>query len=154
MLAASAILWLLADASVERLAVSPPGPQSGVVVHGGFEITQPVSPSLTIALTGRAGAAHVDAWQPVFETQVEASWRGIFGVHAGARHDDRLRREGALADYRDPTGRLFAGVSIMPFQRKGVEAGATFDYERAMPGAGRLPSGTRVTAVVRFRVRA
>ena len=153
MLAASAILWLLADASLERLSVSPPGPQSGVVVGAGFAITQPVSPSLTIALTGRAGAAHVDDWRPVFEAQVEASWREIFGVHVGARHDDRLRRDGALSDYRDPTGRLFAGVSIMPLQRKGVAAGAVFDYERAMPGAGRLPSGTRVTAVVRFRVR-
>jgi len=153
MLAAAAVLWLLADASIERLSVSPPGPQSGVALHGGVEITQAVGPSLTLALTGRAGGAHVDGWQPVFEGAAEVSWREMIGVHAGARHDDRLRREGALADYRDPTGRLFAGVSVMPFRRRGVAAGATFDYERAMPGAGRLPAGTRITAVVRFRVR-
>jgi hypothetical protein len=153
MLAAAAVLWLLADASVERLAVTPPGPQSGVVFHGGFEVTQPVSPSVTIALTARAGAAHVDDWRPVFDGAATLSWRELLDVHAGARHDDRLRRDGVLLGYRDPTGRLFAGVSVMPFHRNGIAAGAAFDYERAMPGPGRLPSGTRVTAVVRFRVR-
>ena len=153
MLAAAAVLWLLADASVERLSVSPPGNQSGPALYGGVEIAQAISPSLTLSLTGRAGAAYVDEWQPLFEGAAELSWRETIGVHAGARHDNRLRREGALADFRDPTGRLFVGITALPFHRGHVAAGATFDYERAMPGTGRLPAGTRVTAVVRFRVR-
>ena len=155
MLAAAAVLWFIADASFERLAVSPPGVQNGAAAHAGLEITQTLNRErgLVLSIAGRAGAAYVDAWQPLFEGAAEVAWHETIGVHAGARHDDRLRREGALADFRDPTGRLFFGASVMPFHRRFVAAGATFDYERAMPGAGRLPSGTRITAVVRFRGR-
>jgi len=154
MLATAAVLWFLADVSFERLAVTPPGTQNATAVYAGLQITQSPHEHIVLTLTGRAGGAHAGDWRRVFEGSAELSWHEMLGVHAGARHDGRLPREGALSGYRDPTGRLFAGVSVMPFHRRGVAAGATFDYERAMPGAGRLPSGTRVTAVVRFRVRA
>jgi len=93
----------------------------------------------------------VDDWRPVFEGTAEAWWRDAIGVHAGARHDGRLRREGALADFRDPTGRLFVGVTALPLRKGPFSAGASFDYERAMPGTGRLPAGVNVAAVARVR---
>ena len=152
MLAALA-LRLLIDTAVENLSVTPPGGQHGPAVYAGFQISKPVSPRVSLALTGRAGGAYVHDWRPAYEGTAEAWYGDRLSVHIGARHDDRLRRDGALAEFRDPTGRLFVGVAVLPFRKRHVAAGATFDYERAMPGAGRLPSGTRVTAVVRFRVR-
>ena len=150
---AAAVLWFIADASFDRLAVSPPGVQNGVATHAGLQITRAFSRDLALALTADAGGTYVDGWKPAFEASGGVLWRDAIELRAGARHDDRLSREGVLADFRDPTGRLFVGVAALPFRKGHVAAGATFDYERAMPGAGRLPSGTRVTAVVRFRVR-
>ena len=153
MLAAAALLWFFADASVESLSVTPPGGLDGPAVYAGAQIAKTVSPRIFLALTGRAGAAHVDDWRPVFEGTAEAWWRDAIGVHAGARHDGRLRREGELADFRDPTGRLFVGVTALPLRKGPFSAGASFDYERAMPGTGRLPAGVNVAAVARVRWR-
>ncbi len=153
MLAAAAVLWLIADASLERLSATPPGPQSGVAAYAGFQIAQTLHPHLTLGLTGRAGAAYVDDWRPVFEGTAELSWREIIDAHAGLRHDDRLRREGTLADFRDPTGRMFFGVGAFPFRKGPFRAGAAIDYDRALPGVDRLPSGVRATAIARLRWR-
>src|SRR5262249_43305079 len=117
MLAAAAVLWFLADASFERLSFSPPGIQNGIAAYPGLEITKSLNDDFVLALAGRAGAAYSDGWRPVFEGSAEVSWHGGIGVHAGARHDDRLRREGPLADFRDPTGRLFVGMSAWPWRR-------------------------------------
>src|SRR2546423_2140914 len=136
MLAAAAVLWFIAEASFERLAVSPPGVQNGLAASGGIQITQSLNEKILFGVTGRAGGAHVDDWRPIFEAAAEVSWQERIGAHAGVRHDDRLRRESALADFRDPTGRLFVGVSAVPFRRGHVAVGATVGYQRAVPGAG------------------
>lgn len=170
MLAAAALLWMTLDAeadtprvtaghgwtlaataglSFQPLFVSPDF-QSGVAVRGGFRFAHGVGGDITFAMTGRAGATYVDNWRPLFEAAADVSWRDEIDVRAGLRHDDRLRREGALADFRDPTGRLFVGATALPFQTGRLAAGAAVDYERALPGADRLPSGVRVTAVGRF----
>jgi hypothetical protein len=173
MLAAAALLWITLDAEAESprvkaghgwtlaaaasvsfqpLFVSPDF-QSGVAVRGGFLVTHAIGGNTMFALTGRAGATHIDEWRPLFEAAANVSWRDEIDVRAGLRHDDRLRREGALADFRDPTGRLFVGATALPFRKGRLAAGAALDYERALPGANRLPSGVRVSAVGRVRWR-
>src|SRR5438477_11755733 len=101
MLAAAAVLWFIVDASSERLSVSPPGVQNAPAVHAGLQITHSLNRRLVLALTARAGAAHVDEWQPIFEGAAEVSWQEKIGAHVDVRHDDRLRRDGALAAFRD-----------------------------------------------------
>ena len=64
-----------------------------------------------------------------------------------------VAREGPLAEFRDPTGRMFMGATVFPFSRGRFAAGATVDYERALPGAGRLPSSVGASLVGRFRLR-
>jgi hypothetical protein len=141
-----------ADASFQPLFVSPDY-QSGVALRGGFRLAHVVHGDTAFALTGRAGATYVDDWRPLFEAAGQVSWRDVIEGRAGLRHDDRLRREGALADFRDPTGRMFFGVTALPFRKGAFSTGAAVDYERALPGADRLPSGVIVTAVGRFRWR-
>jgi len=147
--------WSIAatgDASFQPLFVSPDF-QSGLTVRGGFRLAHVVRGDTAFALTGRAGATYVDDWRPLFEAAAELSWREDIEVRAGLRHDDRLRREGALADFRDPTGRVFLAVQALPLRRGPFVAGAALDYERALPGANRLPSGVILTAVGRIRWR-
>lgn len=64
--------------------------------------------------------------------------------------DHRMVRE--LADFCDPTGRLFLGVTALPFRKGVFAAGVAVDYERALPGSSRLPSGVSVTALGRVRI--
>jgi hypothetical protein len=147
--------WTLAgtaEAAFQPLFVYP-GFRSGVAARGGFRLAHALAEHTSLAITGRASTTYVDDWRPVFEGSAEVSWRECIELRAGLRHDDRLRREGSLADFRDPTGRMFVGVSALPFKKGRFSGGAAIDYERAMPGTGRLPSGTRVTAVARFRGR-
>jgi len=173
MLGAAALLWITLDAGVSTPAVDIaggwtavataeasyrpmfvyPDVRSGPAGYGGFRIAHAAGTATTLALVGRAGATYADDWRTVFEASAEASWRDAIELRAGARHDNRLRREGALADFRDPTGRLFAGATVLPLRKGAFAAGAAFDYERAMPGAGRLPSAVRVSVVGRFQVR-
>jgi hypothetical protein len=171
MLATAAILWITVDAGVAtptapvgrgwtmgleasasfRPLFDYPDFQSGVVTTGGFRLAHVLPGDTAFALTGRAGATYVDTWRPLFEATAEVSWRNEIEARAGVRHDDRLRREGALADFRDPTGRLFVGATALPFRKGRLAAGAAVDYEHAPPGANRLPSGASVTAVGRIR---
>ncbi len=153
MLAIAAVLWIFADASFESLAVTPPGAQNGAGAYAGIAITQTLTPALQLAVRGRAGASYGGDWRPIFEGAAEVWWKDAFEAFAGIRHDERLRREGALADFRDPTGRIFVGAGVMPLHRGAFGAGATVEYERALPGVDRLPSGVRVSAVGRLQWR-
>jgi hypothetical protein len=170
MLAAAAIVWITLDADVSSPHIDVgrgwtigaqagatfrpmfvyPDFQSGVALLGGFRLAHGLSHNTTIAMTGRAGATYVDSWQPLFEVGAELRWRDAFEVRGGARHDDQLRREGALADFRDPTGRLFVDVTALPLRAGPLGLGATAHYERAMPGTGRLPSGAYAAFIARF----
>ena len=152
MVAVLAIVWLTADFSAEHLSVAPSN-QNGAGVHAGVQIEFPLQP-LSFSLTGRAGATHAGEWRPIFEGGAKLAWRDTIEMYGGLRHDERLRREGALADFRDPTGRAFVGVGLTPLRRGAFSAGATIEYEHALPGVDRLGPGVRATAVVRFRARA
>jgi len=152
MLGALAIVWLTADVSVEHLSIAPDH-RNGAGVHAGVQIEFPLRPTLSFSLTGRAGATYAADWRPVFEGVAAVSWLETVEAYGGLRHDERLRRDGALAGYRDPTGRTFVGIGIMPLTKGAFSAGGSIEYERALPGGDRLPAGTRLTAVARFRVR-
>jgi hypothetical protein len=80
------------------------------------------------------------------------SWREQIELRAGVRHDERLRREGALADFRDPTGRIVLCVTALPLRRGPPSAGAAIEYERAMLGTDRLRSAVHATIVGRLRI--
>jgi len=147
--------WTLAataDASFQPLFVHPDF-RSGIAARGGFRLAHALPSGAAFALTGRAGATYVDNWRPIVEAAAEVSWRDEVEARVGVRHDERLRREGALKDFRDPTGRIFLGARVLPFRKGPFAAGAAIDYERALPGTGRLPSGVSVTAVGRYRWR-
>jgi len=152
MLGALAIVWLTADVSVEHLSIAPDH-RNGAGVHAGVQIEFPLRRTLSLSLTGRAGATYAVEWRPIFEGAATASWRERIDAYGGLRHDERLRREGALAGYRDPTGRTFVGIGVMPLKKGVLSAGAMIEYEHALPGAERLPSGVRAAAVVRLRSR-
>jgi hypothetical protein len=173
MLAAAALVWITLDASVSTppldigrawtlagtadASFQPlfvyPDYRSGLATHGGFRLARRLAAGTTLTFSGRAGATYVDGWRPVFEASTELSWRERIEVRAGLRHDDRLRREGSLADFRDPTGRMFAGATVLPFKRRRLAAGAAVDYERALPGTGRLPPGLSGTIIGRLQWR-
>jgi hypothetical protein len=153
MLAASVALWLTLDAAFRPLFVYP-GYRNGLDLSGGFRLAHAVRPGLELAVAGRTGATFVDGWRPLFEGRAELIVERLdVELRAGLRHDDRLRREGALADFRDPTGRIFLGAGIFPLRRGWFSAGAALDYERALPGSGRLPSAVSLAAVGRLRWR-
>ena len=173
MLAAAALVWITLDAGVSTPSLhigrawtlagtadalfQPlfvyPGFRSGLATHGGFRLSHALAADTTLTFSGRAGATYVDDWRPVFEGSAEVSWRERVELRAGLRHDDRLRREGSLAGFRDPTGRMFAGARVLPLKRGPFAGGAAVDYERALPGASRLPSGLSGTIVGRVRWR-
>lgn len=172
MLAAAAVIWITLDAAVETPRVEIgrgwtlgaaadtrlqplftfPDYEIGFEVAGAFRIVRAMGHDTELALVGRTGATYVDDWRRLFEGGVELTWRRDVELRAGLRHDDRLSREGALADFRDPTGRIFLGASALPFRKGHVAVGVAVDYERALPGADRLPSGVSVAAITRLRL--
>ena len=152
MIAAAAILSLVVDLSIGPLFVYP-GYDAGATVRGGFELAHALRPGLSLLFTARAGATYAAEWRPLYEASAGVSWHERVDVHAGLRHDDRLRREGALADFRDPTGRMFLGAAVFPFSRGRFSAGGTLDYEHALPGTGRLPSSVGAAVAGRVRLR-
>jgi len=127
--------------------------REGLRAGGGFRLAH-TSARIETALVGQAGVTRVaDAggWAAFFEAGVNFRWLDpMVDVYAGLRHDDRLARTGALSNYRDPTGRALLGVSVFPLRLGRVAAGVSFESETALPGAGRLPSGVVVTALVRY----
>jgi hypothetical protein len=152
MIAAAAVLSLVVDLSIGPLFVYR-GYDTGATVRGGLELAHALRPGVSLFLSGRAGATYAGDWRPLYEGVAGLSWRTRLDLHAGLRHDDRLRREGALADFRDPTGRMFVGASLFPFRQGRFAAGATLDYEHALPGTGRLPSSIGASVVGRLRLR-
>jgi len=133
--------------------------REGVNIAGGFRLAH-TSARLESALVGRIGSTRVtDAtdtngtgeWAAFFEAGVDFRWLApVVDAYVGLRHDDRLRRAGALSNYRDPTGRALLSVSVLPVRLGPIVAGVQFESETALPGAGRLPSGVVVTAVFRY----
>lgn len=133
--------------------------------------------STETSVVGRAGAAWIELdriaangigrWALVFDTRAELHWFGrssrrppasrtstpLVDAYAGVRHDQRLHREGDLSPFDDPTGRIVFGFGVMPFRPAiRVAAGGRFDYEGALRGATRLPSGFRAAAVATVRI--
>jgi hypothetical protein len=174
MLAVAAVIWasLGADATTPRVVVGRgwtiagvadatatplfiyPDYVNGLRLTGGFRFAHPLGRNAEFVLDGRAGATHVDDWRSLFESSAGVSW-GAAGVEvrAGVRHDDRLNREGARSDFRDPTGRVWLQADVLPIHKEWFAAGATVEYQRGMPGALRLPSSASAAAVGRIRWR-
>jgi hypothetical protein len=132
--------------------------RQGISVAGGLRIAHTTA-RIETALAGRAGTTHVsDAtngsdWAAFFEGGVDFRWIVPFvDVYAGIRHDERLRRIGALSSYRDPTGRVLLSVSVFPLRRGPFTAGVAIESETALPGEGRLPSGLTIGALFRLEV--
>jgi hypothetical protein len=122
------------------------------------------------AIVGRIGTARIDAgdttpasndigsWAAFFDAQMDFRWYGrdrglahlpattlapIVDIHGGVKHDQRFHRAGDLAGFRDPTGRVVFGASVYPLRVAWLSIGGGVDFERAMPGTDRLPSGFR-----------
>jgi hypothetical protein len=137
-----------------------PDYREGLLVSGGFRLAH-TSARLETALAARLGATRVIGvtstngvgdWAAFFEGGVDFRWLSpVVDAYAGLRHDDRLQRAGALSNYRDPTGRALLMVSVLPLRLGRVIAGVAFESETALPGAGRLPSGVTVTALLRYQ---
>jgi hypothetical protein len=133
--------------------------REGLSIAGAFRLAH-TSARLETALVGRIGSTRVTNttstngsgdWAAFFEAGVDFRWIApLVDVYVGLRHDDRLQRAGALSNYRDPTGRALLMVSVVPVRLGPLVAGVAFESETALPGAGRLPSGVVVTALVRY----
>jgi hypothetical protein len=133
--------------------------RDGAQVAAGFRLAHTTA-RIEAALVGRAGSTRlgggpsgngVGDWAAFFETGVDFRWLApLVDAYLGLRHDDRLRRAGALSNYRDPTGRALLSVSVVPIRLGHVVAGVAFESETALPGTGRLPSGVVVTAMIRY----
>lgn len=120
--------------------------------------------------TAAIAANDIGRWAYQFDVGVQFRWYGddIHAVHAttavtdplvelhlGLRHDERFHRAGDLSPFTDPTGRVFFGFTVLPVRiaapksaRRGrvLSAGGAFDYEGALRGSYRLPSGYRAAA--------
>ena len=163
--------WQPLFVMIKTAPTSPvaPGYADGLLTAGGFRIAHALTKTrtrtrTTIAIVGRVGSAwigsggaalasnDVSAWAARFDGGVAFSWRDpLLDIHAGLRHDQRLHRAGDLSDFRDPTGRIVVGAGAYPIGVGWFAAGASFEYERAMPGTNRLPSGVTVAATGRIR---
>ncbi len=67
-------------------------------------------------------------------------------IHGGVKHDQRFRRDGDLADFNDPTGRVSFGFDVQPLRiargaRTLLSVGGGFLMEAALRTTDRLPSG-------------
>jgi hypothetical protein len=67
-------------------------------------------------------------------------------IYGGVKHDQRFRRDGDLADFNDPTGRVYFGFDVQPLRvRTGTHSimtvGGGFLMEAALRTTDRLPSG-------------
>src|SRR5262252_1274038 len=136
-----------------------PDYREGFIVSGGFRLAH-TSARVEAALVGRLGSTRVTGvtstngvgdWAAFFEGGVDFRWLApVVDAYVGLRHDDRLRRAGALSNYRDPTGRALLMVSVLPVRLGRVIAGVMFESETALPGTGRLPSGVTVSALFKY----
>ena len=174
MLVATAVIWIALEAqgitpsydlgrqwaiaAVADVSLTPlftyPDYENGSRVTGGFRLTHPLAHHAEFVWSGRAGASRVDDWRGLFESSVGVDWTQVgVEIRAGLRHDDRLSREGARANFRDPTGRIVVAADVLPLRNRWFAAGAAVEYQRGLPGALRLPSSASVAAVARIRWR-
>jgi hypothetical protein len=133
----------------------------GLATRVAFRISRATTTTET-AIVGGFGMARIDGaderpatndigpWAAVFDGEVDLRWYGrdvrrapIVEVHGGLKHDQRFHRAGDLAGFRDPTGRVAFGAAGYPIRVAWLSVGAGVDYERALPGTDRLPSGFR-----------
>ena len=118
-----------------------------------------------------AGAAANDVaeWAMFFDASADLRWYGrdawfahvamqtldpLVHAYVGVRHDQRFHRAGDLSAFDDPTGRLFFGFAVNPIRLADPAArgsgntiltiGGGFEYEGALRGPNRLPSGFRL----------
>ena len=129
--------------------------REGLSVAAGFRLAHTTA-RLETALVGHIGSTRLDegntvSWAAFFEGGVDFQWLvPLVDVYAGLRHDNRLGRTGALSNYRDPTGRVLLAVSVFPLRFGRVAAGVSLESESALPGAGRLPAGVAIAALIRY----
>ena len=150
---------------------------NGLTARAGFRIGRAAATTDT-AIVGRFGMARIDAmnalasnevgaWSASFDGQVDFRWYGrgrrladpetttlapLVDVHGGLKHDQRFHRAGDLAGFRDPTGRMMFGASVYPIRVAWFSVGGGVDFERAMPGTDRLPSGLRTALAGRLDI--
>jgi hypothetical protein len=118
-----------------------------------------------------AGAASNDVaeWALFFDARADLKWYGrdmwlvhvarqtldpLVDAYVGVRHDQRFHRAGDLSEFDDPTGRLFFGFAVHPIRVADPHArgsgntllsiGGAFEYEGALRGPARLPSGFKL----------
>jgi hypothetical protein len=127
-----------------------------------------------------AGAAANDVaeWALFFDARAELRWHDrdrwiarlsaqtrdpLVKSYVGIRHDQRFHRAGDLSEYDDPTGRLFFGFVVTPVRvsdPRGEGSGNTlltvgggFEFEGAVRGPTRLPSGFKIFAIANLDLR-
>lgn len=115
----------------------------------------------SVTRTYIAAANDRDEWALFFDARFEARWYGrevwatrlnmrtldpLLRASVGIRHDERFHRTGDLQPFNDPTGRVFFGFAFHPVRAGRVGAGGAFEFEGALRGANRLPSGYRLAA--------
>ena len=152
---------------------------NGLTTRAGFRIGRATTTTET-AIVGRFGTARIDsvdarpasndvgAWSALFDGQVDFRWYGhdvrlayleattlapIVDVYAGLKHDQRFHRAGDLGGFRDPTGRVVLGASVYPIRVAWLSVGGGVDFEGALPGTDRLPSGFRIVLAGRVDLR-
>ncbi|MEP7305855.1 MAG: hypothetical protein ABJA98_10080 [Acidobacteriota bacterium] len=114
-------------------------------------------------------------WALVFDAGVDFRWydrdvwlehlaaqtlEPLVDVHVGLRHDQRFHRAGDLSEFDDPTGRLVFGFMVNPIRITDRGAGGIgntrltfgggFEFEGALRGPTRLPSGFRIVLAGRL----
>jgi len=114
-------------------------------------------------------------WALVFDAGVDFRWyvrdvwlehltaqtlEPLVDVHVGLRHDQRFHRAGELSEFDDPTGRLVFGFTVNPIRITDRRAGGIgntwltfgggFEFEGALRGPTRLPSGFRIVLAGRL----
>jgi len=114
-------------------------------------------------------------WALVFDAGVDFRWyerdvwlehltaqiiEPLVDAHVGLRHDQRFHRAGDLSEFDDPTGRLIFGFMVNPIRltdrstggigNTRLTVGGGFEFEGALRGPTRLPSGFRVVLAGRL----
>lgn len=101
----------------------------------------------------------IDEWALFFDTRLDLRWYDrpvwvkrlnmetldpLLRASVGLRHDERFHRKGDLQPFNDPTGRIFFSVGLHPLRYEAFSAGGGFEFETALRGKNRLPSGYRI----------
>jgi hypothetical protein len=139
--------------------------------------TSTVIGSDAAAVRASLAANDIAEWAFFFDGGVEFTWfaRSVADVHrarqaldpmvrlyGGFRHDQRYHRDGDLAGFKDPTGRIFYLAEIFPVRlasptRSGTPStllsfGGGFGFETALRTRQRLPSGYRAYVSARLNL--